>query len=341
MNEPSALSAQDAAVLADPPPERAAMPLQVFVFDGKGDVQFLPPGAAEPATTSKSFLLITGRSSSAEFKNWLEIQTGSHLADLMASGGLRSRCTVIEDRALVTMRVVHRGGELAEGEGQEVSIFMERGRLIIASEADIPAVLGIAQWQQAHFAPHSPADLVARLGLRAADRLEGFIEKAGDKLDDIEEQVLADVIDDAPDRLAEVRRSLIGFRRIIWPQRDMLNTLEIEDLSFFSGRDRTRLREASHRSARIGDDLQALSERAGLIHEQILDARSEQLNRSLLFLAALTAIFMPLTLVTGILGMNVSGIPYATSPYAFLVVISGLVVLGAITLAWLRHKHWI
>ncbi len=87
-------------------------------------------------------------------------------------------------------------------------------------------------------------------------------------------------------KLAQLRRNLISFRRLIWPQRDVLNTLEIEDLCFFTARDRLRLREASARSARLGDELQALSERAVLVHEQILDTRAEQMNNTMLLLTA-------------------------------------------------------
>jgi len=322
-------------------PAKSAEPLALFVFDGRGDVQAFPSTKAAPTLPPKSFLMVAGQVSAPEFRAWLAAEIGPAFADLMANGASRTRCTVIEDRALVSMRVVRRGDPMEAGEGATVSIFLERGRVIVASDVNIPEVLGLAQWHQARFAPHSPADLVARLGLRAADRLEGSIERAGDVLDDIEEQLLADIIADAPDQLAEVRRSLISFRRIVWPQRDMLTTLEIEDLSFFSSRDRSRLREAAHRSARVAEELQALSERAVLVHEQILDARAEQLNRSLLFLAAVTAIFMPLTLITGLLGMNVAGIPFADSPWAFLVVVLGLAVFAGATVAWLHRKHWI
>ena len=121
-------------------------------------------------------------------------------------------------------------------------------------------------------------------------------------------------------RLAELRRTLINFRRLVWPLRDVLNTLEIEDLSFFTARDRVRLREAAARCARLGDELQALSERAVLVHEQILDTRAEQMNKTILVLTAVTVIFMPLTVISGILGMNVAGIPFADEPWAFWVV---------------------
>ena len=142
-------------------------------------------------------------------------------------------------------------------------------------------------------------------------------------------------------KLAHLRRNLISFRRLIWPQRDVLNTLEIEDLSFFSPRDRVRLREASSRSARLGDELQALSERAVLVHEQILDTRAEQMNKTMLLLTAVTVILMPLTVISGVLGMNVSGIPYADSPYAFWFVAGALTLIGIALFFLMRRVKWL
>jgi zinc transporter len=138
-----------------------------------------------------------------------------------------------------------------------------------------------------------------------------------------------------------LRRNLINFRRLIWPQRDVLNTLEIEDLSFFTPRDRVRLREAAGRTARLGDELQALSERAVLVHETILDTRAEQMNRIILILAAVTVVLMPLTVISGIFGMNLAGIPFADHPYAFWVVTLVLAVLGLGLAIWMRKRRWL
>ena len=121
----------------------------------------------------------------------------------------------------------------------------------------------------------------------------------------------------------------------------MLNTLEIEELSFLTTRDRVRLREASARTARLGDELQSLSERAVLVHEQILDTRAEQMNQTMLVLAAVTAVFMPLTVISGILGMNVSGIPFHDSPWAFWVVTGGLVALALAIVLWMKRRKWL
>lgn len=311
-----------------------------IVFDGRGGVKRLEDDAS-PVVPVKGFLLVSGNSKSPEFKVWLKNEIGAFNADVMSVPSLRARCTVIEDKAMIVLRVARPGADPEDVGRQLLSLFIEKGRVIIGSELNLPEFLGIGQWQQSHHAPVTPADLVARLGLRAADRLEPLIERLGDNLDGVEELLLSEKFGDVRTKLSRLRRTLISFRRLVWPQRDVLNTLEIEDLSFFNARDRARLREASARSARLGDELQALSERAVLVHEQILDSRAEQLNRSLLFLAAVTAIFMPLNLLTGLLGMNVAGIPAADHPWAFFGVIGGVTLLAAITMLWLRYKKWI
>ncbi len=315
--------------------------MTIVQFDGRGGVRKLEE-TEETAfvTPAKGFALISGNSRSPEFKVWLKRELGDFNADLITVPSTRSRCTVFEDKALVVLRVARPGAEPEDIGRQLLSLWIEKGRVIIASELNIVELLGIAAWQQTHHAPLSPADLVARLALRAADRIEPLIERMGDMLDGIEEALIANRNQGSRVRLAQLRRTLINMRRLIWPQRDALTTLEIEDLSFFTARDRVRLREAAARTARLGDEMQTLSERAVLVHEQVLDTRAEQMNRTMLLLAAATVVLMPLTVISGVLGMNVEGIPFHDSPYAFWVVTGLLAVLGLGIYLFMRKQKW-
>jgi zinc transporter len=316
--------------------------LAVAVFDGKGGVRRLDDSEEQDfVPPARGFALISGNSRAPEFKVWLKHQVGDFNADLLTVPSTRSRCTVFEDKAMVVLRVARPGAEPDDVGRQLLTLWIEKGRVIISSELNIPEFLGIAQWQQSRHAPLSSADLVSRLALRAADRIEPLIERLGDNLDKIEEALMRDTAKDSRGRLAHLRRNLISFRRMIWPQRDVLTTLEIEDLSFFTQRDRVRLREAAGRTARLGDELQALSERAVLVHESILDTRAEQMNRSMLVLAAVTVVFMPLTVISGALGMNVAGIPFADQPLAFWGVCALLALLGGGIYLWMHGKRWL
>ncbi len=181
---------------------------------------------------------------------------------------------------------------------------------------------------------------MARLALRAADRLEPLIERLGNSLDVIEENLMMNRNHDSRSRLAHLRRTIINMRRLVWPQRDVLTTLEIEDLSFLTNRDRVRLREAAARTARPGDELQTLSERAVLVHEQLLDTRAEQMNQTMLLLAAATVVLMPLTVISGILGMNLP-IPFSHEPWAFWVVCGGLAAMGVAIYLFMKKQKWV
>jgi zinc transporter len=325
------------------PPERAVRNGlvgvgAVLIFDGKGGMARHDPAQGHPEIPAGGFKLIVGNSKAPEFKVWLRGELGEFNAGLLTAPTSRSRCTVMDDRALVTLRVVRPGAAPHDVGRQLLTIWIERGRVIIASELNILDFLGLAKYEQALHAPVSPADLIARLALRATDRLEPLIEMMGERLDEIEETLIVHKTEKAQDNLEQLRRTLINFRRLIWPQRDALTTLEIADLSFFSDRDRLRLRDAALRTARLGDELQALSERAVLVHEEIIDDRAEQMNRAMLLLAAVTVVFSPLTLITGLLGMNVSGIPFAEHGAAFWLVCLVLALVGGV-IAYMMHKR--
>lgn len=318
--------------------------MTVVVFDGRGGVRKLEETEeADYTVPARGYALVAGNLRAPEFKVWLKKEVGDFNAELLTVPNTRTRCTVLDDRAMVVLRVARPGAEPEDVGRQLLSLLIEKGRVIVASELNIVDLLGLAQWQQTHHAPVSPADLVARLALRAADRLEPLVERMGDNLDDVEEALMLGRRreKDVGSKLARLRRTLIQLRRLIWPQRDVLNTLEIEELSFLTTRDRVRLREASARTARLGDELQSLSERAVLVHEQILDTRAEQMNQTMLVLAAVTAVFMPLTVISGILGMNVSGIPFHDSPWAFWVVTGGLVAVAVAIVFWMKRRKWL
>lgn len=318
-----------------PPPEAGAT---VLDLDGKGGI--LPEGALsapDPATPPKAFRMVAGSVRSEAFTAWLRDQLPPLEFDTLTSPSSGPRCHALEDRAIVAMRVVSSGGD--DVSRSLVTMVLQRGLVIVVSDLHVAEMLGLSRSDKSRFAPVSPADLVARLGLRALERLEPHIEKLGDRLDDLEQGIASKIEGGESGQLARFRRNLIRFRRLIWPLRDVIDTLEIEDLSFFSRRDRVRLREAGFRAARLGEELQVLSERAGLIHEQLLDARSDQMNRTILVLTAFTTLFMPLTLITGILGMNVP-IPFQNHPLAFAGVMVFLVVLAIIQIAWFRLRRW-
>ena len=80
---------------------------------------------------------------------------------------------------------------------------------------------------------------------------------------------------------------------------------------------------------------------AAVIRDQMVDARAEQMNKSMLVLAVVTVVFAPMTLISGMFGMNVGGIPGNTDPEAFWALALAMIALGFVLLWLFRRLKWI
>lgn len=261
----------------------------------------------------------------------------SFVIDALTADETRPRCTVHGRGILLNLRGVNLNPGAEPEDMISVRLWLEEHRVIgvwvrpLQATGDLIAAIARAE------GPVSPGDLVAKLALRLADRAEPSVAALNEQIDDLEEGIWEFETDNRRTRLANLRRSAIVLRRYFLPQRDALTTLEIEDAHWLTIHDRARLREAAERVNRFGEELDAIRDRAQIVHDQIMDERAEGLNQRMLVLSAVAAIFLPLGLLTGLLGINVGGVPGAENPYAFLIVCALLVVLGFGLALWFRR----
>ena len=120
------------------------------------------------------------------------------------------------------------------------------------------------------------------------------------------------------------------------PQRLALDRLAQTQCDWLTDEDRLHLREAADRAARMAEELEAIRERSALLHEQLTDMRTEQIDQRSLTVAMIALIFLPLTFVTGLFGMNV---PVPQWPHAFWWITAGSVVFGFSLWALIRRRR--
>lgn len=264
----------------------------------------------------------------------------------VASGALaatetRPRCDPVDDGAIVNLRGP---GELDPQDSDRlvsIRMWVRRGRATSLSRRRLDATATVVRTaEQGRI--RDPGDLVAAYAREISRQLDPQVSALGDRLDDCESEL------DEPRALyrlrtsiAKVRSEAIAFRRFVAPNRDALQTLAGLDFDWLADEDRLHIREAADRFARMAEELEAVRERAALLHEQLTDLRSEQVDQRSLVIAVFAFIFLPLTFITGLLGMNVEGIPYADKPWAFWGVVAFCLMVGAVVLAWFVRQHWI
>ncbi|MFH1738479.1 MAG: CorA family divalent cation transporter, partial [bacterium] len=149
--------------------------------------------------------------------------------------------------------------------------------------------------------------------------------------DGLEEEILENQDHHLRVKLGDVRRQAIILRRYIAPQRDVLSHLQAERFSWLSDPHRAQLREITDRITRYVEDLDAARERAAVTQDELTNRLSEQMNKTMYVLSLVAAVFLPLGLLTGLLGINVGGIPGTENHWAFAIV---CVVLGVV--AWFQ-----
>lgn len=167
------------------------------------------------------------------------------------------------------------------------------------------------------------------------------LEHLNDNVDDIEESVLSDRRSEDRSELSAIRRQLAELRRHITPERRLLSQLNRLRPAWVPS---SALEELTHALDELNDlhlTLETLYERAKLLQEEIASQMSEQMNRNLMALSILTALLMPATLVSGIFGMNVAGLPGLHDEASFLMVMGVMGGLGVATVGLLKWlKIW-
>ena len=121
----------------------------------------------------------------------------------------------------------------------------------------------------------------------------------------------------------------------------MLARLTHESIDWLAEADRKLLREDAERTARYVEDIDVARERSLIAQEELNNRLAERMNRAMYTLSIVAAIFLPLGLLTGLLGINVGGIPGSENPWAFFIVSLFLVALAVVLIAWFKRIKWL
>jgi zinc transporter len=272
-------------------------------------------------------------------REWLTGQAGlpEVVAEALLAGETRPRTTPL-DRGLL---LILRGVNLSPGADPEdmvsVRLWAEDGRIITTRRRRLLSVSDLAAELDAGRGAHDVGDLIEGLADGLIRRMSDVVDDAEDKMADIEERVMSDALPGLRGEVADLRRQVIGLRRYLAPQREALSRLMTEKIRWLGEVNRLHLRETLERLTRYIEDLDAVRDRCLVAHEEIQSRSADQLNRRMYLLSVVAALFLPLGFLTGLLGINVGGIPGAENPHGFalfLLGIAGVVVLQF----WLFRK---
>ena len=185
----------------------------------------------------------------------------------------------------------------------------------------------------------SPLALVEHLFRHQADELQRIARAATDRVDDIEDEVLAGHLMTHSAELARLRRMSVRLQRLLVPEPSAMLRLLANPPSWVPPRDVQRLQQAYDEFAVVLRDIGSLQERIKLLQDESSARVAEENNRSLFVLTMVTVLALPINLTSGLMGMNVGGVPLGQDPHGFWWM---FLLIGAITvaMAWLAVRWW-
>lgn len=261
-------------------------------------------------------------------------------ANALVAHETRPRCDEIDDAVLINLR----GTALEASHGSDglvsIRVWVEERRVTSVSRYPLAALGKVEAIMRAGRITDG-GDFVSALGQAISKELDPEVAQLGDQLDDCEGMLDGGDIYALRRKIAVLRSQAIVLRRFVAPDRDALATMAQLEFGWISKDDRMHLREAADRFARMAEELEAVRERAALLHEQLTDLRAEMIDQRSLGIAVVAFIFLPLTFVTGLLGMNVEGIPFATNAWAFWGVVAFCMTIGVLVVGWFAWRNWL
>jgi magnesium transporter len=167
-----------------------------------------------------------------------------------------------------------------------------------------------------------------------------MLRKMGNKLEHLEEEIFegrsAEIVRD----LSNVKQEIINFRKIIRPQRAVIADLERTKQRYIADDLDLYFDDINDASERIWQMLEGFKETAEALEDTNESVLAHRLNDVLRVLTVLTVVFLPLTLITGIFGMNVR-VPGEGNAAAFWIVMGSMLVLAIGMIAFFRRRGWL
>jgi len=266
---------------------------------------------------------------------------GAMIQEALLELGTRPRSTVVGTGLLAIFRGVNCNPGADPEDMVAIRMFITDQRIVTMRRNRVRAVQDVHDELVSSGRPATVGEFFVAVVDRITERIGEVVGDIEDRAAELEDTIVSAETAELRPRLAELRREGISLRRYIAPQRDMLTRLTHERIAWLTESDRTLLRETAERTARYVEDIDAARERALIAQEELNSRLSEQMNRAMYTLSIIAAVFMPLGLLTGLLGINVGGIPGTENPWAFSIVTVFLVVLAVFLIVWFKKIKWL
>lgn len=318
------------------------VPFLGFLLDKKGSATELKYEELNSIDTTDKILWVHFDYSTQEAKDWIRNQcNNSIVADALLADETRPRTTLLGDSLLLALRGVNLDPHSRPENMISIRLFISSNIIISTSRRTLLSVTEIIEELREGTGVKSTSEFLVELTYRMIDRMDDVIDQLQDRTDYLEENIIDMKNQEFRTEILNVRRETIILKRYLAPQKEALIKLSNEKISWIDEYKKVEIRETNDQLIRHIEELDTIRDKVILIQEELANSLSEEMNKKMYMLSIISAIFLPLTFLTGLLGINVGGIPGASNDKAFYIftIILLLVIFSQYII--FKKKKWI
>jgi len=167
------------------------------------------------------------------------------------------------------------------------------------------------------------------------------LEKIGEKIEDIEDDLVNNPTPEVLQTIHKLKRELIFLRKSVWPLREVISRLERWESPLIDRSIDIYLRDVYDHTIQVIDALETFRDMLSGMLDIYLSSVSNRMNEVMKVLTIIATIFIPLTLIAGIYGMNFKYMPELNSPWGYPMVYVVMLAVSAVMLVYFRRKKWL
>jgi magnesium transporter len=168
-----------------------------------------------------------------------------------------------------------------------------------------------------------------------------ILEKIGDRVEDMDDGVVSDPRPEILQEIHSLKREMIFLRKSVWPLREVINRMERGESSLITPPTQKYLRDVYDHTVQVIDTLETFRDMIAGMHDTYLTSISNRMNQVMKVLTIIATIFIPLTFIAGIYGMNFEFMPELKWRWGYAAVWGVMAVSAVIMLLFFRKKRWL
>lgn len=272
---------------------------------------------------------------------------GLHLLTLedIVHSGQRAKFEDFEDYLFIVLKMLRYDKEHHQLQSQQVSLVLGKGYLLTFQEADwdvFEIIRERIRKKNGQIRNHGCDYLAYALIDAIVDHYFEILEHFGDMIEGLEEELLRHPSDKTLQKIHIIKREFVMLRKSIWPLREAIHQLQSDDSELLSSETQLHLRDVHDHTVQVIDALESSRDLVAGMLEIYLSSISNKMNSVMKVLTVIATIFIPLTFITGIFGMNFETMPELRQgwmyPWGFWLII---IALSFGMVSYFRKRNWL